>query len=101
MTTITTLIIACCLSTAQITLTAATIYDIESTYYALAHCEQCYESNPVQRQLFKSSRPIVYAANLALNSTLLFLPKDAQPIAQYILAASHLLAGTLNLRFVF
>lgn len=85
-------------------LTAATVYDVETTFRGLANCSGCGERSPVGRWLVKEGRLPTYAAQFALNSGLLFLARSkggGWTSAAVTIAVGHLVAGTLNLRFVF
>jgi len=85
-------------------LTAATVYDVETTFRGLANCSGCGERSPVGRWLVKEGRLPTYAAQFALNSGLLLLARSkggGWTSAAVTIAVGHLIAGTLNLRFVF
>ena len=85
-------------------LTAATTYDIETTFRGLANCNDCREGSPVQRLLVNNGRLPTYAAQLAVNSGLLLLARSqggGWAVAAVTIAVGHFVAGTMNLRFVF
>lgn len=85
-------------------LTAATIYDVETTFRGLDNCNGCRERSPVGRVLVTEGRLPTYAAQFALNSGLLLLARatgGGWTSAALTIAVGHFVAGTLNLRFVF
>lgn len=87
---------------------SATIFDIESTYYALDHCPSgyiCREGNPVMRPFVEKGRPAIYLVQGAISSGALaysyYLKKNKSgawwifpPLA---LATVHTVAGTHNM----
>lgn len=93
-------------------LSAATIYDVETTFAGLGRCPNCEEKNPIARRFVSAGRVETYAFAFAVDTSFLYLAhrlktseypdnrtRWRRPIR--ILAALHLSAGTLNLRFVF
>lgn len=85
-------------------LTAATAYDVETTFRGLANCGGCRERSPVQRWLVRKGRLPTYVAQFAANSGLLLLARSkggGWTSAALTIAVGHFVAGTWNLRFVF
>ena len=85
-------------------LTAATIFDVETTFYRLDHCDNCQEANPIMRPFIERGRLATYAFSLAVNGVVMVLSRRMYdrgdswwrvgPLAFTIV---HAIAGTLNL----
>ena len=86
-------------------LVGATIYDAESTYYALDKCRTCFEANPVMRPFVKSGRPSLYAVQSAINAGIIIysykMKKNDEKLwwlIPVVVASAHSIAGTHNIR---
>lgn len=84
-------------------LTAATIYDVESTFYLLGRCDECREANPVSRPFIERGRAATYAYSLAVNAAVMYIARRMQSrgdewwrLAPVALTAVHGAAGTWN-----
>ena len=85
-------------------LTAATIFDVETTFYRLNHCDACQEANPIMRPFIERGRLATYAFSVAVNGVVMVLSRRMYdrgdtwwrvgPLAFTIV---HAIAGTLNL----
>lgn len=94
-------------------LTAATIYDIETTYAGLNRCETCREGNPLMRHVVEAGRPASYGVAMGLNAGLMYYSyrlrksnnssgkKRLWWLLPTIAIGAHGVAGSLNLRYVF
>jgi len=58
-------------------LTAATIYDVESTFYRLKRCDECVEANALLRPFIDRGRLATYAFSAAVNAAILVIAKRA------------------------
>ena len=86
-------------------LVGSTIYDVESTFFALERCEFCLEGNPFMKPFVKAGRPGLYAVQGSIDAGIVYasykLKKGGNklwwllPIA---VTASHSIAGTSNIR---
>lgn len=84
-------------------LTAATIYDVESTLHLLARCDECQEANPIVRPFVERGRFATYAYSAAVNAIVMYMARRMYlrgdtwwrvfPLA---LTAVHGVAGTWN-----
>lgn len=94
-------------------LVGATVYDLETTFWALERCPtrtRCYEGNPVQRSFVERGRDATYAFNLAIDAGLLYgaYRMKASPgrlsrwwwVLPAAGIAGHAVGGTMNLRLV-
>ena len=85
-------------------LSAATIYDIETTFWLMDRCATCDEQNPVTKGIVAEGRLATYAYSLAIDGVVLYIAKRMYdrgdpwwrviPIALTIV---HAVAGTWNL----
>lgn len=85
-------------------LTAATIFDVETTFYRLDHCDACQEANPIMQPFIERGRLATYAFSLAVNGVVMVLSRRMYdrgdswwrvgPLAFTIV---HAIAGALNL----
>jgi hypothetical protein len=85
-------------------LTAATIFDIESTFYRLNHCEECQEANPIMRPFIERGRLATYAFSLTVNGVVMVLARRMYDrrdswwrVGALTFTIVHAIAGTLNL----
>ena len=89
-------------------LVGSTIYDAETTRLALKKClPNCREGNPLMRP-FVSRQPVLYAVQGAIDSGVLFwsyrLKKDninGWWLLPVVVGATHITAGSFNIRFIF
>ena len=93
-------------------LTAATIYDIETTYAGLSRCENCREGNSLMRHVVEAGRPASYGVAMGLNAGLMYYSyrlrksnnssvKKLWWLFPTIVIGAHGVAGSFNLRYVF
>jgi len=85
-------------------LTAATIYDVETTFWLMDRCATCDEQNPLTKGIVEEGRLATYAYSLAIDGVVLYVAKRmferrdpwwrVIPIALTIV---HAAAGTWNL----
>lgn len=86
----------------------ATIYDIESTYLALDRCETCYEFNPIMRPFVEAGKPQLYAIQGLIDAGVIFASYEMKKqdgkfkkmwwVLPVAITATHLVAGTINMR---
>ena len=91
-------------------LIGTSIYDIESTYFALNRCEnRCREGNPLMRPFIERGRPWAYAYYLSLDAGVIYysyyLKKNGHNKLWYVaplaVAGAHTIAGTWNIKIAF
>ena len=88
-------------------LVGATIYDVESTYFALNRCEGgCKEGNPIMRPLIEKGRPWAYAFQGSMDAGVIYLGYNLKKrghkiwyLPPVIVGAAHAAAGTWNIKF--
>jgi len=92
-------------------LTAATTYDIETTY-ACINTGKCRESNPLMRPFIEAGRPASYGFAMGINTGIMYaahrLRNSNNPsvkklwwLIPVVAIGLHGTAGSLNLRYVF
>ena len=54
-------------------LIGTTVYDIESTYFALDRCETCYELNPIMRPFVEAGKPQLYAIQGSIDAGIIYV----------------------------
>ncbi len=87
-------------------LIGSTIYDMESTYFALDKCGNgCRERNPLMRPFVKAGRPALYAIQGSLDAGIIYasykLKKEDKKLwwlLPVVVTAAHSVAGTHNVR---
>jgi len=88
---------------------AATVFDIESTFYGLGRCPSCGEANPLVAPFIKGGRPAVYGIEGAMTLSSILLAnhfrKSQNPSyrrmwrwALLMPISIHVTAGSLNFR---
>jgi len=89
-------------------LVASTIYDIETTFAGIRN--GAHEANPIMRPFVKSGRPATYAFAFGMDALAIgasyFIKKSGNKDMQKtwwlipsFMATSHVVCGTLNLRY--
>jgi len=83
----------------------STIYDVESTYFALDRCKRCRESNPLIRPFIKAGRPAIYTVQGSIDVGAVYLDHKLKKkgnklwwLLPVVLTVSHTAAGTHNVR---
>lgn len=87
-------------------LVGSTVYDVESTYFALDRCgNNCREGNPFMRPFVKAGKPWLYAVQGSVDAGIIYssykMKKNNNklwwllPIA---ITTTHSIAGTHNIR---
>ena len=92
----------------SLALASATIYDVETTFAGLGNCRDCAEANPIMRPFVKNGRPATYAFTMGVSGAEIYFARKLRkrhsklwwlPLAAG--TATHVVAGSANLRFVF
>ena len=83
----------------------STVYDIESTYFALDRCKNCREYNPLMRLFVEAGRPAIYAIQGSIDAGVIYVSYKMKkkghklwfvlPVAVTVV---HTIAGTHNIR---
>lgn len=86
-------------------LIGSTIYDVESTYYALDKCQTCREGNPFMRPFVKAGKPWFYAVQGSIDAGVIYTSykmkkndKKLWWLLPVVMTATHSIAGTSNIR---
>lgn len=91
--------------TVNIIFVGSTIYDVESTFYALDKCHTYREGNPLMRPLVEAGRPWIYAVQGSIDAGVIYTSYKLKGndsklwwILPVALTAVHSIAGTHNIR---
>jgi len=83
----------------------STIYDVESTYFALNRCENCYEANPLMKPFVEAGRPALYIVQGAIDVGIIYASYKMKKkghklwyVLPAIVTVAHTIAGTHNIR---
>lgn len=86
-------------------LIGSTIYDVESTYFALGKCGICREANPVMRPFVEAGRPWLYTIQGSVDAGIIFTSYEMKKrhnkwwwVLPVAVSAAHLTAGTRNIK---
>lgn len=86
-------------------LVGSTIYDVESTYYALDKCPTCRERNPFMRPFVKAGKPWLYTVQGSIDAGVIYASYKTKKQAKklwwllpVVMTATHSIAGTNNIR---
>jgi hypothetical protein len=87
---------------------AATIWDFETTYYAIRHCPvacECGEGNPIARPFVKAGRPGLYVFSAGVDLAAMYIAyRDRKEggkrwwILPAIVSGAHIVGGVHNWR---
>lgn len=83
-----------------------TIYDVESTYFALNKCGiSCREANPIMRPVVEAGKPFLYAVRGSIDAAVIFssykMKKEGRKfwyILPVVVTAGYSIIGTNNIR---
>lgn len=85
-------------------LAAATLYDIETTFYVREQCDTCDEQNPITAPIVETGRLATYAYSIVVDAAVLYLARrmyarddPAWRVIPIALAIVHFVAGSWNL----
>ena len=83
----------------------STVYDIESTYFALDRCKNCREYNPLMRLFVEAGRPAIYAIQGSIDAGVIYVSYKMKKkghklwyVLPAIVTVAHTIAGTHNIR---
>lgn len=89
---------------AYLWLTAATIFDVESTFYLIDRCPTCQEQNPITDSLVDSGRLAIYGYSALVNAIVMYIAKrlyergdPSWRVLPIALTVVHALAGGWNI----